>query len=345
MKNDNRKLARIAAAALALLLGNTAMANDKNWCESGRPIRFAEIGWDSGKFFTELMREIIEKGYGCKTDLVVGTTPITQAALLNNDLQVFVEYWQGRTDSIERAVERGAVQLVGSLVQGGGREGWFVPEYVVHGDATRGIKPLAPNLKSTADLAAYAELFRDDEDPGKGRFYNCPTGWACEKDNTQRLKAYKLSASYNNFRPGTGAAFDAAIASAFQRGKPILFTYWGPSSILGKYKSIQLQEPEFSAACWKTIHESTVPNPCGSASPATNLTTTISRDFANNAPEIVKFMKNVSVPMEDINRVIAEMSDKKTPPRTAARAYIAGNRKSMEQWMSPEAGQKLYGAR
>ena len=31
MKNDNRKLARIAAAALALLLGNTAMANDKNW--------------------------------------------------------------------------------------------------------------------------------------------------------------------------------------------------------------------------------------------------------------------------------------------------------------------------
>ncbi|TDF62668.1 glycine betaine ABC transporter substrate-binding protein [Cupriavidus sp. L7L] len=345
MEGKVKKAAKIAVAATSLLFAHAALASDSSWCESGRPIKFAEIGWDSGKFFTELMREIIEKGYGCKTEAVVGSSPITQAALLNNDLQVFVEYWQGRTESFERAAERGSIQLVGSLVKGGGREGWFVPEYVIHGDPVRGIKPIAPNLKSVSDLARYAEVFRDDEDPTKGRFYNCPTGWACEKDNNQRLKAYKLTASYNNFRPGTGAAFDAAIASAFQRGKPILFTYWGPSNILGKYKSVQLQEPEFNSACWKTIHENPSSNPCGSASPATNLTTALSRDFAKGSPAIVGLMQNVSVPMEDINRVIAEMADKKIPPRAAARTYINENKKTVEQWLSPEAKKALYGAR
>lgn len=345
MKGKAKKTVKAVAAVASMLFAHGAMASDAAWCDTGRSIKFAEIGWDSGKFFTELIREIAEKGYGCKTEAVVGSSPITQAALLNNDLQVFVEYWQGRTESFERAAERGTIQLVGALVKGGGREGWFVPEYVVRGDAARGIKPIAPNLKSVTDLATYVEVFRDDEEPSKGRFYNCPTGWACEKDNTQRLKAYKLADTYNNFRPGTGAAFDAAIASAFQRGKPILFTYWGPSNILGKYKSIQLQEPEYNAACWKTIHETPTANPCGSASPATNLTTAVSRDFASGAPAIVALMRNVSVPMEDINRAIAEMADKKTPPRTAARSYIAENRKTVEQWLSPEARKALYGSR
>ena len=69
-------------------------------------------------------------------------------------------------------------------------------------------------------------VFADDEEPDKGRFLNCPTGWDCERVNTRLLKVLNLDASYTNFHPGTGAALDAAIASAYQRGKPMVFYYW-----------------------------------------------------------------------------------------------------------------------
>ena len=65
------------------------------------------------------------------------------------------------------------------------------------------------------DLARYKHLFRDPEEPAKGRFYNCILGWNCEVVNTNKLKAYGLDGHFTNFRAGTGAALAAAIASNF----------------------------------------------------------------------------------------------------------------------------------
>lgn len=96
-------------------------------------------------------------------------------------------------------------------------------------------------------------MFKDPEEPTKGRFLNCPSGWTCEGVNTAKLQAYKLEANYVNFRPGTGTALDAAIAAAYLQGEPMLFYYWSPTAIMGKYKLVQLQEPAYSDACWKEL--------------------------------------------------------------------------------------------
>ncbi|MCB2777032.1 ABC transporter substrate-binding protein, partial [Listeria monocytogenes] len=74
----------------------------------------------------------------------------------------------------------------------GATEGWWVPEYLVKGDPQRGIEAKAPELRSVADLPRDKALFREPEEPAKGRFYNCPTGWTCESVNSQKLKAYRL---------------------------------------------------------------------------------------------------------------------------------------------------------
>jgi glycine betaine/proline transport system substrate-binding protein len=44
-------------------------------------------------------------------------------------------------------------------------QGFYVPRYLVEGDAERGIEPLAPDLRSVSDLPRYAELFRDPSSP------------------------------------------------------------------------------------------------------------------------------------------------------------------------------------
>jgi glycine betaine/proline transport system substrate-binding protein len=124
----------------------------------------------------------------------------------------------------------------------GAVQGWYVPRYVVEGDAKRNKPARAPDLKTVADLSKYPEVFRDAEEPSKGRFYNCPAGWICEQENTEMLKEYGLENTFVNFRPGTGAALDAAVLSSYKRGEPVLFYYWSPTPLMGQIDAIRLEE-------------------------------------------------------------------------------------------------------
>lgn len=330
-------------SSISLILsfnGGNAIAAQPKWC-ADKPVKFAGITWESGQFFTEVARIIIENGYDCKTEVVTGSTAVTETALASNDLQVWMEQWGGRTEIIKKSRDAGKVDLVGSLLKGGTVEGWFVPEYVVKGDKARNIKPIAPQLQSVEDLPKHKDIFKDDEDPSKGRFLNCPTGWDCEKNNNQKLKAYKLTDSYTNFRPGTGGALDASIASAYERGKPILFYYWAPAGLMGKYKFYQLKEPAYNEACWKTIYNSTSDTPCGSTTPPTDLSVGISTPFKNDAPELVAFFQKMSLPADIVNKVIADMGTRKVDGAVVAKEFMKKNKSLWSQWVPKDAVEKI----
>jgi glycine betaine/proline transport system substrate-binding protein len=320
---------------------SASAATPSAWCSSGKSIRFAEVGWDSGKFFTEIARYVVEKGYGCKTETVGGSNSITTGAVANNDLQVFVEYWNGRTSAIEAAAKEGKIKVIGDLVKGGSVEGFYVPEFVIKGDPKRGIKPIAPDLKSVSQLVNYSKIFTDPEDPSKGSFLNCPIGWQCESDNTQKLKAYKLDKVYTNTHPGTGAAMDATIASAYERGKPILYYYFQPSTLLARYPSIRLEEPSFNAACWKTINNSKDTDPCPSSSPTTNLKVLVSTPFANSDPVVTEFLSKMSLPMSAVNQALSSMGSLKIDPRALAVQYIKSNPQQLATWLPADVAQKV----
>ncbi|WP_207245117.1 glycine betaine ABC transporter substrate-binding protein, partial [Pseudomonas sp. FW507-12TSA] len=205
-----------------------------------QPIHFADLNWESGSLITEILRTVVEGGYGLPTDTLPGTTITLETALANNDIQVIGEEWAGRSPVWVKAEAEGKVVALGDTVKGA-TEGWWVPEYVIKGDPQRGIKPLAPELRSVSDLKRYKEVFKDPESPDKGRFLNSPIGWTSEIVNKQKLKAYGLQDSYVNFRSGSGAALDAEISSSIRRGKPVLFYYWSPTPLLGRFKLVQLQ--------------------------------------------------------------------------------------------------------
>ena len=334
--------------ACALMLGATlstpAAFAQSNVCSPDKTIRFAGITWESAQFYTSLIRTVLEQGYGCKTELVTGSSAATETAVVSNDLQVWVESWN-RTDIIKKGQEMGKVRLVGDLLSGGGAiEGFFVPEYVVKGDAKRGIKAMAPDLKTVADLPKYKALFKDDEEPGKGRFLSCPVGWDCEKFNTQKLKAYKLDSDYTNFRAGTGAALDAAITSAIERGKPILFYYWSPASLMGKYKLIQLQEPAYNAKCWDTIKDIKVKDVCPSATPNTKLTVAVSTPFASSNAAAVALMEKVQLNPEQINGAVAQMTERKASSDVVVREFMKANPEVWQKWVSADAASKIIAA-
>jgi glycine betaine/proline transport system substrate-binding protein len=327
----------------ALVIGANsfgASATSSAYCDSGKTVKFAGITWESGQFTTELVRYILEKGYGCKTEVIPGSTAVTETAMLAGEVNVWAEQWVGYSTIFKKGLEEKKVKLVGDILDGGTLEGWFVPTYMVKGDAKRNIKASTPDLKSVSDLGKYKAIFKDDENAAMGRLYNCPVGWSCEKDNGQKLLAYGLNKDFVNFKPGNGAGLDAAIAGAYEKGLPILFYYWAPTGFLGKYDFTRLEEPKYNEACWKTIKDLTNTKPCGSASPSTDLKFGVTTDIADN-DAIVSVMSKVQYPLAAFNKVIVEISDAKKAPAQVAKEYLIEQAPIWTKWVSADAAKKI----
>ena len=307
------------------------------------PIHFGDITWESGSLITEVLRLIVEKGYGLPTDTLPGSTVSLEAALAKDDIQVIGEEWAGRSPAWVKAEREGKVFGLGDTVKGA-TEGWWVPEYVIKGDAARGIKPLAPDLKSVADLVRYKDVFRDPEDPSRGRFLNSPTGWTSEIVNSQKIKAYGLTDSFVNFRTGSGAALDAEVASSIRRGKPVLFYYWSPTPLLGRFKLIKLEEPAFNADAWKTLADAKNPNPIGTRSMPAQLAIGVSAPLKAQYPQLVSFFEKVDLPIDLLNGILADMSEKRTPPRQVALAFLKEQPQVWQQWVPAEVAAKVNAA-
>ena len=310
---------------------------------AAEPIHFGDITWESGSFITEVLRLIVEKGYGLPTDTLPGSTVSLEAALAKNDIQVIGEEWAGRSPAWVKAESEGKVFGLGDTVKGA-TEGWWVPEFVIKGDAARGIKPLAPDLKSVADLPRYKDVFRDPEDPTRGRFLNSPTGWTSEIVNSQKIKAYGLTDSFVNFRTGSSAALDAEVASSIRRGKPVLFYYWSPTPLLGRFKLVKLEEPPFNAEAWKTLADAKNPNPIGTRSMPAKLAIGVSAPFKAQYPQLVSVFEKVDLPIDLLNGILADMSEKRTQPRQVALAFLKEQPQVWQQWVPAQVAAKVNAA-
>jgi len=329
----------LGTALLALgLLAQGAQA-----AEERKPIHFGELTWESGSLITEVLRLLVEQGYGYPTDTLPGSTVSLETALAHNDIQVIGEEWAGRSPAWIKAEAEGKVAGLGDIVKNA-NEGWWVPDYVIHGDPARGIAAAAPQLRSVSDLPRYRQVFRDAEAPDKGRFLNSPTGWTSEIVNSQKLKAYGLEDSYVNFRSGSGAAMDAEIASAIRRGKPVLFYYWSPTPLMGRYKLVRLEEPPFDAEAWKTLVDASNPNPRGCQSLPARLSIGVSAAFGKDYPELVALFEKVDIPIAELNAALAKMSETRQAPRDAAREFLKAHPQVWQAWLPEAARAKVVAA-
>ena len=147
-----------------------------------------------------------------------------------------------------------------------------------------------------------------------------------------------------NFRTGSGAALDAEISSSIKRGKPVLFYYWSPTPLIGRYPLIKLEEPPFDAEAWKTLTDANDPNPKGTRSLPAKLAIGVSAPFKSQYPQLVQFYEKVDFPIDLLNQTLAQMSEKRTEPRKAAEAFLREQPQIWERWVTPEAAQKVKSA-
>lgn len=340
-----RFLLQTTALSLLALGFAAAPAHAAGYCESGKTVTFAGIDWDSGAFLTEAIKAILAKGYGCKVDSIPGTTVLLEQALSENEVQIFTEEWTDRTEVWRRAFAQHKVAAVGHPIIGAA-EGWFVPSYVIEGDPKRNIKPVAPELNSIEQLSdpKYIKLFEDPEEPGKGRFLNCPSGYACEGLSSALLEGYKLDQKWVNFRPGTGAALEAEVTAANLRGEPVLFAHWIPSALGARLKLVRLKGPAYSDACWAVINTPSAKHDVACDFPEPNVAYGVSSSFLAEAPELIAFLDKATFPMDAFNRSLLRIADDKISPAEAAEEFLKTKPEVWKPWVSPEAAQKIDAA-
>ncbi|MGP5120200.1 glycine betaine ABC transporter substrate-binding protein [Psychrobacter alimentarius] len=299
-------------------------------CES--PIKFGALTWESGQFISGVLKYIAEDGYDCTIEEVPGAGPALETALSQDDIQIIGEQWVGRSPIMEQAIEENKVAVIGDTLKGGATQGWYVPKYVLEEN---------PGLRSYQDLPKYAELFKDPENPSKSRFMNCPSGWTCEIFNTRLLKNTGLDSTFNNAHPGTGAALDAEIASAFEQHKPLLFYYWQPTGLMAKYDFAPLAFPAHNDACWQDLLRVDGTADCVSGFPVSPLGIAVSTPFLKSNPELAEVFKQVQFTSDELNGAILEMSENKRSGEEQALVFLRENPNVWRQWVSEEAATNL----
>ena len=339
---------------LSLVLGacQPAASNDAGAEEPKEIIKFSDLQWQTLWINNEIAMFIIENGYGYPTESVEMTTPIGMQSLQNGDIDVTMELW--RVNLMEWYTE---VTTSGDVIDLGdtfekSTQGFYVPRFVIEGDAERGIEPMAPDLKSVDDLAKYKELFQDPEDPNKGLLINCITGWQCATTNRAKMRAYGLDDDYNILDPGASAALDAAIAGAYEKGEPILSYYWEPTWLLGVYDMVQIEEPEYTDECWDevsafvddTITLDEVTENAGCAYETVGIHKGIHKSLKERAPEVVEFLEKMNVGTDPLNKTAAYMTTEEVEADEAALWFLENYTDRWHGWVPAEVAEKVDAA-
>lgn len=316
------------AVISALAMSTPAQAN----CELERPIRLAGMSWLSNQVTVAIQQQILEQGYGCQTEEVIGGTLPMIMATIRGDVDVMNEIWPNSVaQAWDKAVTAGKVTGLGSIYSGG-VEGWYVPRYLTQA---------YPTLTDAASLRQHASLFTDPEAPGKGRFYNCPVGWSCEVVNDNLLKALQLDGHYNAFTAGSGAALEAAVVSAYKRKQPILFYYWGPSPLLGQYPFTRLAMPAYNAQAHQCNLNSECEQPQASDFPVTDIINGANSEFVASAPQLSEFFRQFNIPTQQFNQILGWAATQQAEPDEVAAHFIKTRRDLWQQWVPAEVAQRL----
>lgn len=319
--------------ALAVLLSTPLQAAD---CAE---VTISEMNWPSAEFIANLDKIILEQAFGCKVQLIPGATVTTFASMESKGVpDIAPELWtNGVVERLNIAVKKGAIVVSSKLIEGAS-EGWFIAE---------NMHQKYPHLKTVDDVLAHPELFPNKENPGRGAFYDCPSGWHCQISNLNLMKKSAFDADGHGFDqidPGSGAALAASIAKAYDRKEPWFGYYWQPTAVLYKYPMYKLD--------WGVPHDRKNWDECISRSPdcanpkkngwtVSQVYTAVVSSFASQNPTVMQYLNRRTYGLDTVGDVLAYMSDNQADGEDAAFYFLRKHQDIWSKWLSSDQVKKV----
>ena len=301
-----------------------------------KEIVFADLEWNSVKVHNRIAGFIVEHGFGYNAQYLPSDMFSVFDALTDGEADVLMECWVSNHQGVyDKSIESGAVSDIGTNFTDSW-QGWMIPTYVIKGDKERNIEPMAPDLDSVDDLSRYWELFRDPEDPDKGRFHSCNAGWECQKINEAKLAAYGLNKTYNIHLPKSVSEQILSLESTYKRGRPWFGYYWAPSWIVGKLDMTPLIEPPFDEKIWTTNR--------ACAYPPQPVRIVVRSELEKNAPDVIEFLKKYRTTTALNNNVLAHMHDTGGDLDATAIWFLMNYKDLWKKWVPEDVAKKVEDA-
>ncbi|HSH43172.1 MAG TPA: ABC transporter substrate-binding protein [Arenicellales bacterium] len=325
----------LALSMLCLSPYMNAGAAQAAQCDTEDTITIAEMTWLSASTFAYVTERVLADGYGCDVKIVPGdTVPTATSMLTKSEPHIAPELWVSTAESIwEEALEKGNVYKASDIFADGGKEGWWIPDYVAEQN---------PGLKSVTDLKDHAGLFREAASGDQGRFYGCPPGWGCEIITNNLFKALDLeSHGWELFSPGSGANLKASIARKVTRNEPIVGYYWGPTAVIGKYNLVRLEMPEYDPEKFNCLTDKNCADPQLTGWKTGEVAVAVVSELKEKAPNVAAFLENLQFPNDTVNALLAWGDDNSASPEEVADRFFQQHPEIWQQWVPDDVAERI----
>lgn len=313
------------------------------------PVRLGDQSWESIWISNAIVGNILEHGYGRSTEIITTSIPVMQQALVQGDIDVNIEIWPQNIAQWWDAVRADGSVVDLDLIMDETRRGFYVPRYVIEGDVSRGIEPVAPDLRTFEQLGNYPELFEDPEDRGRGQIISCIIGWSCVDAAQVKADAYNVADTFNLFQPGSSTAMDAAIVAAYRRGEPVVFYYWEPTWLVSEYDLVLLEMDPWTEACEAATQASVAqgtPAPAAARCdfPTPSVSKAANADFANRNSNIIEFLEAMYLGADRVGELASYMNANDVDASATAKYYLQTYPDEWRSWLPEDVADKVAAA-
>ena len=322
-------LATVAAGVLSMADAASAECGD---------VTIASMNWQSAEVLASLDKIILNEGYGCKAEIIVGdTVPTITSMVEKGEPDLAPEGWIDLLpEVVGKGIEEGKIVGAAMALSDGAIQGWWVPKYIV--DAH-------PDIKTIDDVLKHPELFPDPEDSSKGAIHNGPQGWGGTLATTQLYKAYEAEkAGFTLVDTGSAAGLDRSIAKAYERKEGWTGYYWAPTALLGKYQMVKLAHGvPYDAAEWKRCNTvADCVDPKKNDWPKDRVQTLLTKQFADRAgKDVLDYLNKRSWSNDTVNKLMSWMTDNQATGEEGAKQFLKENADLWKAWVSPGAAEKI----
>ena len=291
-------------------------------------IIFSDLNWTSALIQNRIAQYIVEKGYGYSTDVVFGSTLPLFQGLRKGDTHVTLEIWLPNQDEAwYEALGNGEVVELGASLGKDWQSFFVIPAY---------LQEEYPDLDSVEDLKdeKFKELFASAETGGKARIVSCVIGWACEEVNAAQVTGYDLEDHVHVVNPGDGAALNADLYGAYEKGEPWIGYQWGTNDPALILDLVRLEEPAYSDECWESNK--------ACAYEDADVLVAVHPDLVDGAPDVVAMLTAWDFSIEVYKEVARWQSANSDATNSDAALWWLNSRSDIwSAWVTEEAAASI----
>jgi glycine betaine/proline transport system substrate-binding protein len=289
-----------------------------------QPITIARMPWPSAEILAEIHARLLASNYNCEVRVVPGDLAATGSSMgTTGQPAVAPEMWITRIPEIwNQATKAQQVRQAGSTFAEPVLEGWFVPDYVAEA---------RPDVLTASTLKDAWQLFTNGG--SKGRFVSCPIDWGCAVVNRNLLRAYGLDQLFDVVEPANRFELDTLIAEAVSRQEPLLFYYWQPNAVLAQFGFKPLDLGVFNAEAFICAGRRTCATPAPTSFAPDPVIIGLSEWVFLEAPEIAAYFSRARMPLDEMNRLLALLSEDGATIESIADNFVAERAPIWRPWV------------